>query len=62
MLIVNTKLVIMDATYRSTLESRFVYSRGPGSLHMHILDTLYSLDQATLEQRAHLLMCEEVAA
>lgn len=57
-----------DATVQALLalsvaaEIAATQSRGPGSLHMHILDTLYSLDQATLEQRAHLLMCEEVAA
>ncbi len=37
-------------------------ANGPGSLHMHILDTLFSLDQEQLEARCHLLKCEEVAA
>ncbi|WP_432470361.1 hydroxyethylthiazole kinase [Amphritea sp. HPY] len=37
-------------------------SAGPGSLHMHILDTLYSLDAEQLEARSHILKCEEVAA
>lgn len=37
-------------------------AEGPGSLHMHMLDTLYSLDSEVLEARAHLLTCEEVAA
>lgn len=35
-------------------------SQGPGSLHTHILDTLYSLDKRTLEQNAHILTCSEV--
>lgn len=34
-------------------------SAGPGSLHTHILDRLYSLDKATLEQHAHILTCAE---
>ena len=37
-------------------------SEGPGSLHMHILDTLYKLDKKVLEERAHILTCEGVAA
>ncbi len=35
-------------------------SQGPGSLHTHILDTLYSLDKKTLEQNAQILTCSEV--
>jgi len=35
-------------------------SQGPGSLHTHILDTLYHLDKQTLEQNAHILSCSEV--
>lgn len=35
-------------------------SQGPGSLHTHILDTLYSLDKQTLERYAHILTCSEV--
>lgn len=37
-------------------------ANGPGSLHMHILDTLYGLDHEQLEARCHILKCEEVAA
>ncbi|WP_417228263.1 hydroxyethylthiazole kinase [Amphritea sp.] len=37
-------------------------ANGPGSLQMHILDTLYGLNQEQLESRCHLLKCEEVAA
>lgn len=57
-----------DATIQALLalsvagEVAAAKSAGPGSLHMHILDTLYSLDKTLLEQRAHLLKCEEVAA
>jgi hydroxyethylthiazole kinase len=34
-------------------------SNGPGSLHTHILDNLYSLDKPTLERYAHILTCSE---
>ncbi len=57
-----------DATVQALLalavagEIAAAKSQGPGSLHMHILDTLYGLDKQTLEQRAHLLKCEEVEA
>lgn len=37
-------------------------SEGPGSLHTHILDTLYNLNVSRLEERVHILKCEEVAA
>jgi hydroxyethylthiazole kinase len=36
-------------------------SQGPGSLHTHILDTLYHLDKKTLERHAHILSCSEVS-
>ncbi|BBB29476.1 hydroxyethylthiazole kinase [Neptunomonas japonica] len=37
-------------------------SQGPGSLHMHLLDTLYGLDDVMLAKNAHILMCKEIAA
>ena len=35
-------------------------SNGPGSLHMHILDTLYGLDREQLEARCPILKGEEI--
>ncbi|MBY4675183.1 hydroxyethylthiazole kinase [Marinobacterium arenosum] len=34
---------------------------GPGSLHMHMLDTLYSLNASALEMHSHIVACEDAS-
>jgi len=55
-----------DATVQALLtlgvaaEQAVVKAAGPGSFHMHLLDELYRLDEATLIRAGHIVPVEEV--
>lgn len=40
-------------------EEAVLMAAGPGSFHMHFLDRLYRMDEATLVRRGRLLRCEQ---
>ncbi len=62
-------LAVSEEAFDATVEAMLVLgvaaenaikkAAGPGSFHMHLLDVLYSMDQATLNAQGHVVRCEE---